>query len=260
MHFEKVSGLKAYNLSQMGKVGPLGFYLVGAAYLQHHPKPKAIFLCMTPFAFQVGAKQTGGTLAARFLANYGPEVPGMVPSYKSVEFFAKRGITQTWRSMQIALGYHPRDPRDLPMFSKSKAGESYRDLQRRLAEGRGYWLPVGLRGPGWNARQGWPGQPVKVDGEWDDSVDRLAELCEKQGIPLFFLLTPVRGDYKNAKDYSAVVTWMSALRDRHRLTVVDPTLNFWDPDWHWDVIHLNARGAAKFTAQIAKDVQAALSK
>ena len=83
-------------------------------------------------------------------------------------------------------------PADLPMFSKSKAGESYRDLQRRLAEGRGYWLPIGLRGPGWNARQGWPGQPVKVDGEWDDSVSRLAELCEKQGIPLFFLLTPVR--------------------------------------------------------------------
>jgi hypothetical protein len=103
-------------------------------------------------------------------------------------------------------------------------------------------------------------QPVTVDGEWDDSVGRLAELCEKQGIPLFFLLTPVRSDYKYAKDYSAVVTWMNSLRDRHRLIVVDPVLRFWDPNWHWDVIHLNADGASKFSDQLARDVQPVLGK
>ncbi len=75
-HFEELSGLKAYNLSQIGKAGPMGFYLVASAYLRHHPKPKAIFLCLSPFVFQLGAKQTGGLLASRFLANYGLESAG----------------------------------------------------------------------------------------------------------------------------------------------------------------------------------------
>jgi WD40 repeat protein len=257
-HFEELSGLKAYNLSQTSKAGPMGFYLIAGAYLQHHPKPKAIFLCMTPFAFQVGAKQIS-TLATRFVANYGPEVPGLVPPYNSVEFVAKRGTTQTWRNLQLSLGYPLKDPRDLPMFSKRKTGESYHDLQRRLAEGRGYWVPDELRGPGWNARQGWPGQPVKVHDEWDNAVKKLAEMCEKHGVRLFVRLTPIRKDYKDARDYSEVATWMNTLRDYHHITVVDPILEFWDLDWHWDVIHLNGPGAKKFSSAIHKKLKESTS-
>jgi WD40 repeat protein len=258
-HFEELSGLKACNLSQMGKAGPIGFYLVAWAYLRHHPKPKAIFLCLSPFAFQVGAKQTGGLLATRFLANYGPEAPGIIPFYKSVDFFAKRGTTQTWRTVQLALGYPLADPRDLPMFSKRKRNESYHEFQRRLAEGRGYWAPVELRGPGWNIRPGWPGQPVKVNDEWDDAVKKLAELCEKYKVPLFLRLTPIRKDYKDAKDYSEVVTWTNALRDYHHIFVVDPILEFWDLDWHRDAIQLNGPGAKRFSSALHKQLKESTS-
>jgi WD40 repeat protein len=259
-HFEKLSGLKAYNLSQMVKAGPMGFYLVASAYLQHHPKPKAMFLCLSPFAFQLGAKHTGGLLASRFLANYGPEVPGIVPFCKSVDFFAKQGTTQTWRSVQLALGYPLADPRDLPMFAKRKTNESYHELQRRLAEGRGYRVPVDLRGPGWNIQPGWLGQPVKVNDEWDDAVKRLAELCEKQKVPLFLRLTPVRKDYKDAKAHAEVVTWMNAVRHYHHICVVDPILEFWDLDWHRDVIHLNGAGANRFAAALHQQLKESTSK
>ncbi len=254
-HFEELSGLKAYNLSQMGKAGPMGFYLVASAYLRHHPKPKAIFLCLSPFAFQVGAKQTGGLLASRFLANYGPEAPGTIPSYKSMGFFTQRGTTQSWRTVQLALGYPLADPRDLPMSSKRKSNESYHEFQRRLAEGRGYWVPVELRGPVWNIRPSWPAQPAKVNGEWDDAVKKLADLCEKYQVPLFLRLTPIRKDYKDAEDYSEVVTWMSALRDYHHICVVDPILEFWDSDWHWDAIHLNGSGAKRFSSALYQQLK-----
>jgi WD40 repeat protein len=249
-HFEELSGMKAYNLSQMGKAGPMGFYLVAGAYLRHHPKPKAIFLCLSPFAFQVGTKQKAGLVASRFLANYGPEVPGFVPFYKSVEFFAKRGTLQTWRTVQLALGSRLVDPRDLPMFSKRKTDETYHEFQTRLAEGRGYWVPVELRGPGWNYPQGWPDQPVKVNDEWDDAVKKLAELCERYKVPLLFRLTPIRKDYKDTYDYSEVVRWTDTLRGYHHMTVIDPTLDFWDLDWHWDVIHLNGPGAKRFSSSL----------
>jgi DNA-binding beta-propeller fold protein YncE len=253
--FEELSGLKAYNLSQTGKVGPMGFYLVASTYLQHHPKPEAMFLCLSPFAFQLGAKQTSGLLASRFLANYGPEVPSIAPFYKSVSFFAKRGTTQTWRTVQLALGYPLADPRDLPMFGKRETNESYHECQRRLAEGRGHWVPVELRAPGWNIRPGWLGQRVTVNEEWDAAVKKLAELCEQHKVPLFVRLTPIRKDYKAANDYSEVVTWMNALRDDHHILVVDPVLDFWDSEWHWDALHLNGPGAKRFSSALHKQLK-----
>jgi lysophospholipase L1-like esterase len=42
------------------------------------------------------------------------------------------------------------------------------------------------------------------------------------------------------------------------MTFVGSALNFWNPELHWDVIHLNADGAVEFTAQLAKDVQQVL--
>ena len=230
----------------------MGFYLIAGAYLQHHPKPRAVFLCMCPFAFHVGAFQTGGRLTTRFLANYGPEVPGVIPLYKCVDFYAKRGTTDTWRRIQLSFGCHLDDPREVIMFGKT--GETYRDLQRHLIQARGYSVPPGLRGPGWSVPQGWPDQPVKVNEEWDESVRKLALLCEEYNVPLYFRLTPVRKDYKDAKDYSRLVKWMNDLRDYHHMIVVDPILDFWDLDWHWDAIHLNGPGAKRYTASLCQDM------
>ena len=254
--FEELSGLKAYNLSQRGTAGPMGFYLVASTYLRHHPKPKAIFLCLSPFALQVGARQTSGLLASRFLANYGPEAPGVIPAYKSVGFLAQRGTTQTWlRTLQLASGDSSADPRDLPMLSKRKTNESYREFQGRFAEGRGYCVPVEPRGPGRSFQSGSPAQPVKVNDEWDDAVKKLAELCEQHKVPLFLRLTPIRKDHQGAQDYSTVVAWMNALRGDHHISVVDPILEFWDADWHWDGLHLNGPGAKRFSSALYQQLK-----
>ncbi len=254
--FERLSGLRAYNLGSQGRAGPAGFLITAKAYVLRHPPPQVIVLCMTPVAFENGAAEIAAkldsTLQARFEANYGPEVPGMIPRGESLRYFIKRGSLAAWSEVSAWLKGREQDVRDVPMFGPGS--ETFRSLQRRVHESRGYCPLAGLHGKRIGLE--WPGEPVKIHAEWDRNVRLLAETCESLRIPLLIRFSPMPGDLSRVKDFAPIEEWS---RDLHRsyphLFVGHPSLLWYDWKLCYDNLHLNSPGVEIYMAQLAKDVQ-----
>src|SRR5262249_40039011 len=90
--FERLTGLTGYNLGSLRGIGAAGFVITAKAYLLHHPKPRALVLCVTPTCFEIESGTLGGPLSKQFVSNYGPEVAEGVPLIDRVAYFSKRGV------------------------------------------------------------------------------------------------------------------------------------------------------------------------
>jgi hypothetical protein len=257
--FERLSGLRAYNLGTQGRVGPLGLLITSTAYLARHPPPRILVLCVAPNAFENGPAATaaamGSTLEARFEANYGPEVPGLVPRDESARYFIKRGSLAAFSASSRLFAGCERDIRDIPLFGTGS--ETYRMFQRRMHVSRGYDPIVGLHGK--RTELEWPGEPVKIQAEWDRKVRLLAESCESLGIPLLIRFSPMPSDLALVKDFSPIEEWSKDLHKSYRQALVgQPNLLWYDWQLCYDNLHLNTQGVAVYMAQLAKDVRDAL--
>jgi hypothetical protein len=263
LDFERISGLRAYNLGSQGRVGPMGFLITAKAYLSRHPRPRIIVLCMAPSAFE-GSKQDiadkmQSTMQARFEANYGPEVPGLVPWSESASYFVKRGVLTAWMTVSSAIvgGNQPgpiQDVRDLPVAG---GDFSYRMYQQLVRKQRGYCPLSELHIPRWNTEP--LGSPVKIEDEWDRNVRTLADDCETLGIPLLIRFSPMPRDMLHARDFSPLERWAKSVQESHRSVIVgSPLLLWYDPGLCWDHIQLNLPGVAAYTPVLAKEVREAL--
>jgi hypothetical protein len=256
IQFGHVSGLRAYNLGSLGSAGPRGFLITAEAYLLRHPRPQVLVLCVTPVAFEFDgveiAERIRSDLPLRLEANYGPEVPGLMPFQESVRYFIKRGSLSLWHEV-FAFNVQPQvDVRDLPLVGRG--GESFRTAQRKLQETRGFDPLPGLHGK--RIQLDAPGRPVRIDATWDRSVRLLEERCESLGIPLLIHFLPMPRDLSQEKDFTPVVSWA------HDLQVAYPRLHFGLPillwyDWElcYDNLHLNAPGIEVYMKLLAKDVR-----
>jgi hypothetical protein len=258
-YFERLSGLRTYNLGSQGRLGPMGFLITAKAYLSRHPPPQIVALCMSPVAFEHGAAEfsdkMGSTMLERFEANYGPEVPGLIPQGESLRYFIKRGSVEAWTAASSSFTRRDQDIRDVPISGVGST--TYRMYQRLMRESRGYLPLTGSHGKRLELES--LGEPVKIDPEWDRNVRLLAESCESMGIPLLIRFSPMPNDLSHAKDFSPIERWAQDLQRSYRHVIVGlPTLLWYDPELCWDHIHLNSRGVAVYMALLAKDARAAL--
>jgi hypothetical protein len=262
--FEQATGLRAYNLGSEGGIGPTGFLITAKAYLSRHPRPRIVVLSMSPIGFEGGANEIAERLRSsmldRFEANYGPEVPGLIPWSESAGYFAKRGSLAAWMAFSgFVAGKRDdggaRDIRDIPL---SERPFSFRGYQQFVHKRRGYVPLPGLHGE--RRVIEYPGQRVKIDSEWDRNVRRLAQDCERMGVPLLMRFSPMPRDLSDVRDFRPLEMWSKTLRNSHRNVIVgSPTLLWYDPELCWDQIHLNDPGIAAYGAVLAKDVREALA-
>jgi hypothetical protein len=255
-HFERESGLVAYDLGTQGRLGPMGFWIIAKAYLSKHPPPQVVVVCMSPVAFEYSAAEIAdkmrATFQARFEANYGPEVPGLVPRKESLLYFVKRGSVAVWSAARACRTGRQKDVRDIPLFGARTA--TFRIFQQQMRESRGYYALPGPHGPKHELEL--PGEPVKIEAEWDRNVRFLAKTCENMGIPLLLRFSPMPSDLSRVKDFSPIQRWSEDLQRAYpKLTIGHPTLLWYDPKLCFDHIHLNAPGVAVYTSLLAKDVQ-----
>jgi hypothetical protein len=214
---------------------------------------------MAPVGLEFGAaemgRKRGSTLATRFAANYGPEVPGLIPLNESLRYFIKRGALEAWGATSAYFVGRDQDVRDVPLLGKGS--ESYRTCQRLMHESRGYYPLPGSHGK--KPALGWLGEPVRIDAEWDHGMRLLAEACQSLGIPLLLRFSPMPSDQRQVRDFSPIERWSQDLKRSYpQLTVGRPTLLWYDWDLCYDNIHLNASGVAVYMAFLAKDVRAVL--
>ncbi|HEV8000900.1 MAG TPA: hypothetical protein VGP63_13535 [Planctomycetaceae bacterium] len=255
--FETLTGLSAYNLGSLRGIGAAGFVITAKAYLLHHPKPRALVLCVTPTCFEVEAGTVGGPLSGQFVSNYGPEVAEFVPLIARVSYFSKRGVWSVWPRIDVAKErMHGQDVRDVPL--RGYKTETYHSLQRKTRESRGFFALPGLHGP----PKGIGGaEATLVQDEWDQGIRRLAQVCDAADVALLIQFTPVTAQVAAARDFGPLETWSQGLESTYkRLTVARPIVLVYEPQDMWDYIHLNAAGVERFVPLVAKNVQASLKE
>jgi hypothetical protein len=252
--FQHLTGLSNFNLGSIGPVGPMGFFITAEAYLLKHPPPRLMVLCMSPIAFEIGAAEADqpsvSRLPSRFEANYGPEVPGIVPSEKSLRYLIQRGWLNfsTWR-------WGEPDVRDLPLFGSP--GETFRSVMRGKLIMRGYDPLPDVHGKIWMLSR--LGEPIKIHEDWDRNVRSLAETCDTMGVPLLLRFSPMPSQAQHMKDFSPIERWSQDLQKSYpKLTLGRPRLLWYDWAVCYDHVHLNNQGVALYTALLAQDVRALL--
>jgi hypothetical protein len=249
--FERLSGLRAWNLGSLRGIDPRGMLITIKAYLSHHPKPRLVVLCVTPFCFEVDVGAAGIELSDHFVASYGPEVDGVIPIEDCVAYFIKRGAVSVWESQG------GRDVFSEPLDGVGRY--TYRTYQAKMHETRGFLeLP---RYHGHDGPMDRPGPPQLIHADWDEGVRAIAQACNDVGMRLLILFSPIARDVANARDFTPLEGWARDVESCcPNVAVARPTLLIYEPQFMWDDIHPNAAGAEKFMPIVAKDVQAQLAK
>jgi hypothetical protein len=260
IRFERLSGLRAFNLGSQGRIGPMGFLITGMGYLSKHPRPQLVVLCMAPIAFDSGATEIadkmGSTMQARFEANYGPEVPGLIPLNASVSYFIQRGSLTAWGAVSNSFRGRDQDIRDVPLDGAQRKVPpiTFRAVQEGAIKSRGFY-PVPGDHVGREVIES-PGAPAKIQSEWDRSVRLLAEACRNLGIPLLIRFSPMPSDLSQVKDFSTIEQWSRNLESAYsNVRIGRPALLWYDPKLCWDHIHLNASGVAVYMPQLATEIR-----
>jgi hypothetical protein len=246
--FKRLTGLTSYNLGSQGGLGPVGTLATAKAYLEHHPLPRVVVLCVTPFRFEISTASAGGHVAVRFAANYGPEVAGVIPIQESIAYFVKRGANG------FVTG-PARDTRDLPLLGLPQ--ETYRSLQRKDLATRGFFALPGEHGGRWNVEQ--PPPPQLILAEWDEAVRKLAKACDAARIAFVIRFAPIWDQVASARDFAPLERWAQEVESAYpRTRVARPIILAYEKRVMWDALHLNAVGIDKFAPVMAIEVRAAL--
>jgi hypothetical protein len=256
--FQRSSGLSAYNLGSMGALGLDGYRLLLELYLEHHPKPRAVVLAVTPDDFDIPAWEALGAWPHLFRWSYGPDRRATLrwpENLESLMFFARRGVQIGRAYWADASAAHRYDPRVVPLVGADDY--TYLTLQRKVGESRGYWA---LAGKHWPPGTDPPNKPqFIVAKQWGPGLQELVNLAEANGVPLIIRLVPIVDTAKT--DYGPVRSLLKDLQGTYpQLTVIRPEIVFYDADLCWDYQHLNADGVAKFSRSLAQDVVATLAR
>jgi hypothetical protein len=257
VRFQRLTGHSAYNLGSLRGIGAEGFVITAKAYLLHHPKPRAVVLCVTPVCFEADARTVGGQVWKMFVSNYGPEVSEASPLFERISYFCKRGVLAASRpSNDLRLQGKGADVRDLPLDGLEV--ETYRTLQRKTREARGFF-----RLPGAHGRPKGFGKAdnVLIRKEWTEGIQRLAQICKEAGVVLMIQFAPISAEVVKVRDLSPLEAWSRELESSYPQTIVArPIVVVYDRPLMWDEIHLNSAGIEKFLPAVAKDLQAVLGK
>ncbi|HET6324694.1 MAG TPA: hypothetical protein VFG04_08345 [Planctomycetaceae bacterium] len=256
--FERLSGLRAYNLGSQGKAGPLSFALTVKAYLASHPSPQFVVLSISPLVCEMAGNRRDAAMQDRLLANYGAEVSGILPWSESLLYLIKRGSLDAWANRSTAIAGHNNDVRDVPLVGLE--AHTYRSLKRVTRESRGFGRLPGFHHAGGPVLARIPPQ-VTVRDDWRRGVSLLAETCQALRVPLLLRFSPMPIECSKMRDFSTVEDWARELGSScPELTVGHPALLWYDWNLCWDAYHLNAQGVSKYTAVLAVEVRTALAR
>ena len=244
--FDRLTGLHSYNIGSGRGLGPNGMAVTVMAYLLHHPRPRAVVMCVTPFCFEADGTTLGGDLPDRFVASYGPEVAGVVTETETFAYFIRCGAVSI-------LDSEAREVRDDRLVGLER--ETYHSSDSKLRKSRGFFGLPGDHGP---QRGVGPGPENMVHEDWDRWIRRIAEVCGD--VRLIVRFTPIASEYADAREFRQLDLWAARLETDHPNAVVTrPIVVPFERSLMWDSIHLNAAGVEKFMPLVAKDVQATLS-
>jgi hypothetical protein len=243
--FSRISGLSGWNLASMRRIGPYGYAITVALYLQNHPAPRVVVLCVNPVLFEVDPTTLDGEFQQRLKWSYNPE---SAPIWENVPFVTKREAARS-------IGFWSRDVRNEPLDGLAR--ETYNSLRTKSRAVRGFFALPGEHGPANGIPMETP--VVAVRGEWSDGLISIARDCRAHGACFLIIFGPLTDSLAKARDWSLLAKWARDFeRSEPRAFVAEPI--FYEERLMWDALHVNAAGLEKFVPTVAADVQAVLSK
>jgi hypothetical protein len=243
----RIRRLRSYNLGSLGSIGPIGILLTAKAYLDNHPAPRAIVLCVSPLRFEVSSGSGGGHVIRRLIANYAPEVGGVIPPHESASYFVRRGALEFFNQRG------DRAILDGPL--RGMETETYRSLEDRMSRSRGFFALPGEHGGRWDVET--PAPKTFILDEWKDGLNRLSALCRSARVPLFVRFAPIWEGVAQSRDFRQLEAWAEGF-ERTGATVKRPVITTFTRDAMWDCLHLNSLGVDRFAPIVNSDVEEAL--
>jgi len=259
--FEKLTGLRAYNLGSFASLSVWAQLATLKAYLEHHPTPRAVVLCISPaeiLSVQSDPDAAGGTTAGalceRFLRVYGAPSQRrsvLADGTDSLRYFINRGMAITKASCIACWDGQLPDRLSDPLYGFE--GETYKTLGDKTRRSRGFFpLPKG-HGDGVLALLPLE-EPHSVVPWMNDGVRGFAALAQSHSFQLIVRLGPLQST-QAPWDRECIPAWLKQLQaECPRVSVSRPEILWYEPSECWDSVHLNARGVERFTAHTAKDV------
>jgi hypothetical protein len=269
---EHATGLVAYNLGTVGYVELAGHIVTLEAYLEHHPPPKLVVLCISPREIgpRTASKEFGEFrrgVRDRFLWCYGK--PGdfpRPPHREPTKYYVSQGLLMFWGYLRGGEQYY---------FNKPISETSTRTIfsfKQEINANRGSYVRVELPPLSANAtRDRDAGSPVPEPGAtsedpfpvmpaYDEGVRALARLTASKGIRLMIRLAPTLPGAL-PEHYDHIASWFEQLETDCPGVVCDrPEVLIYDPDCFMDMNdHCNLRGAERFTALVSASVTRALN-
>ncbi len=261
VEFERLSGLKAYNLGCMGILGVDGCEMLLRSYLGHHPKPRMLVFSAHPLMLTSRPSDLGpAEIRARFFWSFGPEGLAIRPPHDhAVRYFIQQGLQTLIGHVMGGFARYAAEP--IPVGG----GLSFVTLVKEMRETRGHWAHPGAldaatrrKGCGLEAVDRRlnisPDHPFPVSEENRHWFRALACYAREQEIALLIRLTPVLLG-ASAERYDSIHAWTTELREEFPGVIISrPEVIQYEPGDFWETSHLNPQGAAKFTALAAQEV------
>lgn len=283
---QRATGLRVWSLCVAGLVESDGIALLLRGYLAHHPAPRLVVVVRHPHSLLwTQVRRSEGLARSRYdyLRRYDPARRELLltPSEE-----VREHLKEGWRHLiGLAFGALQR-----PLDATVDDCEGGADARVQLGfavppeavlpdvAGRCPGVPVGVVRAAYARNRGGEGgalhatdhtigalhpdghQPFagqRVGSHNDEGVDAIVQQATRRGIPIVLRFTPLRGDA--GAWGTAIDVWLAELTARNRgLTVARPHLLQYDPGLFADWMHLNDRGAERFTGQVIEDVRARL--
>ncbi len=267
--FADQSGQRAYNLGTLGMLGPDGQLLLVRRYLEHHPPPRAVVLCLLPYeltpplrlrhAVDVNEGARAGEIVERFLWCYGE--PGEFPRphrADALRYYVRQGLLAGLAYLRGGRNHYLAEP------TPNLGNRSYNQLAEQVRADRGLFsfkpesaLAAGTR-RAWDSglllppEGGTPDDPFPVSAEVDAGVRQLAELTTKHGARLVIRLSPVL-ESADQERFERIDQWFDQLQAACPNVICQrPAVPLFGPeDFGDEYFHLNRLGTRKFTALLA---------
>jgi hypothetical protein len=274
--FERQTGLTAYNFASNRLAGVRVWYWTCKAYLENHPAPRAIVLCLSPVDIMciVGEKPKTSQdvlnpddIEERFALAYGSYLPFLqvVLSHGTrwQKYYIDRGLRILRSGLFGLIPGYTTEPLDRSIYGGS-GGEYSKEKEKLFAAGGFRNLPerkTSIGPTGTVFRDGAPQGPLSLTQTvvplTDDCVRDYAKLAQEHHTRLLFCLSPISREAKF--DTTALYAWMHGLQKEYpNIEIVFPEILLYDPGLFWDQHHVNLRGADKFTTDVSQRVKAML--
>ncbi len=250
--FTQRTGLRSHNLCLIGPMGVSAYRVCLERYLDHHPKPKTILLCVSPTAGGLSVPHDGAyaSLRDQFFSCFEPGHPS---DWRREAMCAVRALLPTWgpyrgggsRSPAAIVGVRAAIPR-----LADKRGEAPQQMPDESREVRARQTDRSQSPPSQSASSV-PRRPLlTLDTQTRHELRRL--MCAAQGIPVAVVFTPVASPVENLRQLRADLSKMG-------LVTTFAGEHVYEPAMFLDIFqHLNFRGAARFTESLADSFGAGL--